>query len=163
MLPDFWDDMLKPYLTYLALTETDPAGIGTGDYVAQTGTFSNNPVSTAAALACIGVLEQPGTYERLYDTGNRLMAGLRKFLEEAGIPAQVSGEPPAFQVWFTEQEIVDFRSTLAADHVRNIRFTELLLDQGIVKAHEKFFVSLAHTEEDIEVTLAAFASAIEKL
>lgn len=142
---------------------TDPAGIGTAAYVAQTGTFSNNPISTSAALACIGVLEREGTYEKLFASGNRLMQGLRDKFAKAGIPVQVCGEAPAFQVWFSEKPIVDFRSSQQADHALNTRFTELLLDRGIVKAHEKFFVSLAHTEADLDYTLAAFDSAIDEL
>jgi glutamate-1-semialdehyde aminotransferase len=43
------------------------------------------------------------------------------------------------------------------------RFTELLLNRGIIKAHEKFFVSLAHADEDVEITLEAFDSAIDEL
>ena len=142
---------------------TDPTRVGMGKHVAQTGTFSNNPLSTAAALATIGVLEREGTYARLHAMGRRLMEGLRKLLSDAGIPARVSGEPPAFQVWFTEREIHDFRSTLSADHGKSLRFSELLLDRGILKAHEKFFVSLAHSDEDIELTLEAFAAAIDEL
>ena len=142
---------------------TDPAGIGTADYVAQTGTFSNNPICTSAALACIDVLEREGTYPALYAKGNRLMQGLRDKFAKAGIPVQVCGEAPAFQVWFCDQPIVDFRTLQKADHVMNNRFTELLLDRGIIKAHEKFFVSLAHTEEDLDYTLAAFDSAIDEL
>ena len=76
---------------------------------------------------------------------------------------QVCGEAPAFQVWFSENPIVDFRSLQQADFAMNNRFTELLLDRGIVKAHEKFFVSLAHTDEDLDYTLAAFESAIDEL
>ena len=142
---------------------TDPAGIGTPAYVAQTGTFSNNPISTSAALACIDVLEREGTYESLFAKGNKLMLGLRDKFAKAGIPVQVCGEAPAFQVWFSEQPIVDFRSMQQADRTLNNRFTELLLDRGIVKAHEKFFVSLAHTDEDLDYTLAAFDSVIEEL
>lgn len=142
---------------------TDPAGIGTADYVAQTGTFSNNPISTSAALACVDVLERAGAYETLFAKGDRLMQGLRDSFARAGIAVQVSGEAPAFQVWFSEEPIVDFRSLQQADHAMNKRFTELLLDHGVLKAHEKFFVSLAHTDEDIEHTLVAFDSAISEL
>ena len=91
------------------------------------------------------------------------MHGLQAAFDAAGVPARVTGEPPAFQVWFTRGEIRDFRSTLGADHAMNTRFTELLLDRGIVKAHEKFFVSTAHSDEDIEITLAAFESAAAAL
>jgi glutamate-1-semialdehyde 2,1-aminomutase len=133
------------------------------DYVAQTGTFSGNPISSVAALATLAELRREGTYQRLFAMGRRLQEGLARCLEEAGIPARVTGEPPAFEVWFTDGEIRDFRSTLRADFATHARFTQLLLDRGIVKAHEKFFVSLAHSDEDVEITLEAFASAVDEL
>ena len=134
-----------------------------GRGVMLTGTFSSNPVSAVAALACIGELRKPGVYEALEAKGRRLMTGLQRALDDAGVPARVSGEPSAFQPWFTDREIVDHRSTLAADGRRNARFIDALLERGVVKAHEKFFVSTAHTEEDVEATLEAFAGAAEQI
>jgi glutamate-1-semialdehyde 2,1-aminomutase len=128
----------------------------TGGYVAQTGTFSGNSISATAALATLNELRREGTYEGLFARGRRLMDGLQKSLDDAGVAARVSGEPPAFQPWFTDTPITDFRSTTTADPGANLRFTELLLDRGIIKAHEKFFVSTAHDDDVIEQTLAAF-------
>ena len=141
----------------------DPARRARGDYVAYTGTYSGNSVSTAAALAAVRELKRPGTYERLYANGSRLMAGLRDALAAAAIPAQLVGEPPAFEVWFTPDPVVDFRSSLAADRARHARFTELLLERGVLKAHEKFFVSTALTEVDVDFTLAVFRDAAAAL
>jgi glutamate-1-semialdehyde 2,1-aminomutase len=73
------------------------------------------------------------------------------------------GEATVFQPWFTEEVVVDHRSTLKADARRNNRFIDLLLDRGIVKAHEKFFVSAAHTDEDIDYTIDALESAAAEL
>jgi glutamate-1-semialdehyde 2,1-aminomutase len=134
-----------------------------GEPVRQTGTFSGNPVSAAAALACIAELRRPGCYAALEARGRRLMSELQRLLDAAGIPARVSGEPSAFEAWFTPAEIVDFRSTLGADARLAARFVELLLERGVVKAHEKFFVSMAHGDAEIEATLAAFASAVDRL
>jgi glutamate-1-semialdehyde 2,1-aminomutase len=141
----------------------DPARRAGGDHVRQTGTFSGNPISAVASLATLNELRREGTYERLFATGRQLMQALQRLFAEAGIPVQVSGEPPAFEVWFTDREITDFRSMRAADAALHDRFSELLLDRGIVKAHEKFFVSLAHTEDDVQITIAAFESAIDEL
>jgi glutamate-1-semialdehyde 2,1-aminomutase len=141
----------------------DPLEAGRGGYVMQTGTYSGNPVSCAAALAAIAELRRPGTYERLFATGRRLMDGLRLTLADAGVPAQVIGEPPSFEVWFSAQPITDFRTMLGADRARHGRFTERLLDHGVVKAHEKFFVSLAHTDDDVAWTLDAFRAAVAEL
>jgi glutamate-1-semialdehyde 2,1-aminomutase len=145
------------------MSRVDAARGWPGGHVAQTGTFSGNPLSAAAALATIAELERPGVYPALFAKGRRLMRGLQASLDAVGVPARVTGEPPAFQVWFTRGEIRDFRSTLGADPAMNTRFTELLLDRGIVKAHEKFFLSTAHSDEDIEITLAAFESAAAAL
>jgi glutamate-1-semialdehyde 2,1-aminomutase len=141
----------------------DPARRAHGDYVAYTGTYSGNSVSVAAALAAVRELAKPGTYERLYASGRRLMDGLHGALDEAGVPAQLVGEPPAFEVWFTREPVVDFRTSLAADRERHARFTQSLLEHGVVKAHEKFFVSTALTDEDVERTLEAFRDAVEEI
>jgi glutamate-1-semialdehyde 2,1-aminomutase len=141
----------------------DPARLATGDHVRQTGTFSGNALAAVAALATLEELRRPGAYARLFDAGRRLMDALRTLLADARIPAQVLGEPPAFEVWFSDHRITDFRSSLRADTARRDRFVELLLDRGIVKAHEKFFLSLAHTDEDLDITTDAFAGAIDSL
>jgi len=92
-----------------------------------------------------------------------LMEGLQSALDAAGIPARVTGEPPAFQPWFTTGEVRDFRSTLQADGMLNLKFTELLIERGIVKAHEKFFVSTAHGDAEVDATLSAFGEVAEEL
>jgi glutamate-1-semialdehyde 2,1-aminomutase len=139
------------------------ARMATGDYVFLTGTFSANPVSATAALACLEELTAPGCYESLADRGGRLKVALQGFFDAAGIAAQVTGEPSVFQPWFTEREVVDFRSSRTSDIGTNLRFIELLLERGVMKAHEKFFVSTAHSERDIEETIEAFESAVSAL
>ncbi|MBW2274761.1 MAG: aspartate aminotransferase family protein [Deltaproteobacteria bacterium] len=134
-----------------------------GGYVALTGTFSGNPISCVAARAVLQELRREGAYDALFAKGRRLMAALQKSLDAAGIPAQVSGEPPAFQPWFTEQAVVDFPSSQSADPMLGFRFSQLLLDRGILKAHEKFFVSMVHSDEDIDLTIEAIEDAVQEL
>jgi glutamate-1-semialdehyde 2,1-aminomutase len=141
----------------------DPARRASGDYVAYTGTYSGNAVSSAAALAAVRELAKPGTYERLYAVGTRLMKGLAEALGDAGVPAQLVGEPPAFEVWFSSEPVTDFRSSLRADRTLHARFTEELFDRGVVKAHEKFFVSAVLDDDDVELTLAAFRGAADAI
>ena len=73
-------------------------------------------------------------------------------LDDQGIPAHVCGEPPAFEVWFAPEPPRDFRDMLASDFGKRAKFTSLLLERGVMKAHEKFFVSLSHTDADIDFT-----------
>lgn len=147
----------------MAQADPDPARFARNEHVRVTGTFSSNPVSAVASLATLQELRREGAYERLFANGRKLMSALQRLLREAGFPAQVLGEPPAFEVWFTDREITDFRSSLQADAALRERFVQLLMDRGIIKAHEKFFLSLAHTGEDIDITIEAFRSAIGEL
>ena len=73
-----------------------------------------------------------------------------------GVAAQVSGEPPVFDIFFTDHPIVDYRATLTADRERIKRFNAELLRRGVVKAVNKIYVSLAHTDEDVDETLEVF-------
>jgi glutamate-1-semialdehyde 2,1-aminomutase len=141
------------------MSMASPMRMLTGDWARLSGTFSGNPICCRAALAIIEELKKPGFYETVERKGNRLRAGLENALASAGVPAQVMGEATVFQPWFTEEVVIDHRSTLKADARKNLQFIDLLLDQGIVKAHEKFFVSAAHSDEDIDYTIEAFASA----
>jgi glutamate-1-semialdehyde 2,1-aminomutase len=129
----------------------------------QTGTYCGNSVSAAAALAVIRELKRPGVYEQVERTGRRLMEGLSEALAEAGLLAQVVGEPSVFQAWFGASEVQDHRTSLKADMFRSMRFLDLLLDRGVLKAHEKFFVSAAHDDEDVAFTLEAFRGAAREL
>lgn len=141
----------------------DPERREAGDAVQLTGTYSGNPISAVAALACIAELRRPGVYERLEATGRRLMRALEDAFRRARVPARVLGEPSVFQPWFTDAEVVDHRSSLTADARRGLRFVDRLLDRGVLKAHEKFFVSTAHGEDDVAATIAAFDAAVEGL
>jgi glutamate-1-semialdehyde 2,1-aminomutase len=138
----------------------DPALEGTPDYVWQAGTLNGNPIAAVAGLATLNELRKPGTYSRLHQMGTRLRDGLAQAARRHGIKAQVSGEPPVFDILFTDREIVDYRATLTADRERIRRFNEECLRRGVVKAVNKIYVSLALSEADIEATLAVFDEAL---
>jgi glutamate-1-semialdehyde 2,1-aminomutase len=129
----------------------------------QTGTFSSNPVCMSVACAVISELEKPGVYERLQEVGAKVSAGLRDAIEHAGIEACVTGVPSVFEIWFTATEPFDHRSAKQSDFYESVRFSDLLLQQGVLKAAEKFFVSTAHSEQDIERTIEAFHVALEQM
>jgi glutamate-1-semialdehyde 2,1-aminomutase len=133
------------------------------DFLFQVGTLSGNPVAAVAGLTTLEVLKRPGAYERVFATGRTLMAALSDLLKKAGIPAQVIGEPPLFDVYFTGQPIKDYRDTLKADAALARRFNQLLRARGIMKGESKYYVSLAHTQADIDHTIGAWADAIKEL
>lgn len=135
----------------------------TGGYVAMTGTFSGNPVSCAAALAVLEELRVEGTYDRLFARGRRLMEAIATACARAGIPVRVCGEPPAFEALFVDGDVVDHRTAMLADSALSARWASLLFEQGVLKAHEKFFVSTAHSDEDIEWATRAVGDAVAAL
>lgn len=133
------------------------------DFLFQVGTLSGNPVAAVAGLATLEVLKRPGTYEKVFATGRTLMAALSGLLKNAGIKAQVIGEPPLFDVVFTDHPIRDYRDTLRGDKAMATRFNQLLRARGLMKGESKYYVSLAHTQADIDLTIAAWTDAIAEL
>jgi glutamate-1-semialdehyde 2,1-aminomutase len=132
-------------------------------FTMQTGTFSSNPISTGVACAVIGELEKPENYARIRSVGTRLMAGLQQALDAANVPAHVVGDPSVFEVYFGGERPYNHRSAAGADKFMSFQFSDLLLRNGVLKAAEKFFVSAAHTEEDVAQTLKAFDRAAGQL
>jgi glutamate-1-semialdehyde 2,1-aminomutase len=138
----------------------DAALEGSPDYVWQAGTLNGNPVAAVAGLATLGELRKPGAYDTLFATGTRLREGLAALARTHGMPARVSGEPPVFDIIFTDSPIVDYRATLTADRRRIALFNEECLKRGVVKAANKIYVSLAHSDADVDATLAVFDEAL---
>jgi glutamate-1-semialdehyde 2,1-aminomutase len=133
---------------------------GTPEFVAQAGTLNGNPIAAAAGLATLAELRKPGTYERLFATGARIKSGLQEAARTAGVSAQVAGEPPVFEIYFTDRPLTDYRATLTADRALHAAFTHELIKRGVVKAAQKFYVSLAHGEDEIAQTLGAFRESL---
>jgi glutamate-1-semialdehyde 2,1-aminomutase len=143
----------------------DKAKVGDDAFLMQIGTLSGNPVAAAAGLATLEILRRPGAYEQIHATGRELMSTLGQLLREAGIAAQVIGEPPLFEVVFTTDPnpIRDYQGTTRGDMDMARRFNALLRERGILKGEQKYYVSLAHNADDIRHTREAWASAIKML
>ena len=141
----------------------DRALIGDEDFLMQVGTLSANPVASVAGLATLEVLKRPGMYERAFATGRELMGTLAELLQSAGLPAQVIGEPVLFDVVFSADPIRDYRGTLKGDADMLRRFNAALRQRGIMKGESKYYVSVAHTDEDIKHTIDAWKDAIAEI
>jgi glutamate-1-semialdehyde 2,1-aminomutase len=114
-----------------------------------------NPVSCAAGLAALGVLRQPGVYERLHAIGRRLARGLEQAARDAGQPLQVLGDGPVLQVFFTNHSpLRTHRNLLRADKNKAVRFGHELIRQGVYcTPGGKLYLSLAHSDADIDRTI----------
>jgi glutamate-1-semialdehyde 2,1-aminomutase len=130
----------------------------------QVGTLNGNPIAAAAGLATLKVLRQEeGIYERLFATGRQIKNALDRLLNQAEIPAQVIGHDSLFDVYFTDDEITDYRGTVKADKKKLMRLNLLLRDRGVFKGDTKYYISTAHTNEDVDLAIGALESAIEEL
>ena len=133
------------------------------DHVGQIGTLNGNPVACAAGLATLAELRKEGAYERIWAVGRKLREALETACAQAEIPAQTTGEDPVFDIVFTNDPLSDYRSTLSADNAIKARFRNLIQEQGIFQGPQKFYPSLAHTDEDVAQTIEAFQTVIPTL
>jgi glutamate-1-semialdehyde 2,1-aminomutase len=133
----------------------------------HSGTYNANVVQCAAVSATMDVLAEPGLYARQRGVGDRLAAGLARLAAEAGIAASVEGLGTVFQLWFSAEPIRNWRDAEAhADHAMFTRWYQEMLLRGVLfhpLQFENLFVSLVHTDDDVDVTLAAAAEAFDVL
>jgi glutamate-1-semialdehyde 2,1-aminomutase len=140
------EELMRPF---------DPQYDGKGDFISQSGTLNGNPIAAVAGLATLAELRKPGAYETLHGTGKRLMAGLTELAAKSGLPAQVVGEPVVFDLIFTDEPVVDYRSLQKGNAALGRAFTTELIKRGVVKNGQKMYMSLVHSSEDVAKTLQA--------
>lgn len=141
----------------------DSDSVQSDDFMPMIGTLSGNPIASVAGLATLKILKRPGTYDSMFAKGFFIKDGLQKLIDEAELPAKIVGEDVLFDVYFTEEDVDDYRSTLKADQNMLDKFNSLIRENGVFKGSSKFYLSAVHSNDDVERTLAAFKIAIEKL
>jgi glutamate-1-semialdehyde 2,1-aminomutase len=120
----------------------------------------------AAGLKTLEILARPGTYERLEALGARLEAGLRDAAARAGVPVQLNRVGAMFTGFFSASPVTDYATAKRCDTARFGRFFRGMLARGVYLAPSQFeaaFLSLAHTEADIDRTVAAAAEALKEV
>jgi glutamate-1-semialdehyde 2,1-aminomutase len=131
--------------------------------VYQAGTLSGNPVAMSAGLAALSQLNQPGLYDQLYARVDQLLDGMQQLADEAGIPLTTNRAGSMFGFFFTnEKQVTTYKQATECDMDAFRRFYHLMLEQGVYLAPSAFeggFMSAAHTEQDINDTLAAVKKA----
>lgn len=137
------------------------------DEILHAGTYNGNVVAMSAAFATLGELERPGTYESLEAVSEKLARGLSEILTRAGFSVRVQRVASFLQVFFSPEPIYDYRD--AAQFVDLAKFRALhqaLRERGVLiypNGLGRWFVSTAHTEADIDVTLNALEDAAREL
>ncbi|MBM7650269.1 glutamate-1-semialdehyde 2,1-aminomutase [Bacillus ectoiniformans] len=132
----------------------------------QAGTMAGNPASMLSGIACLEVLKEEGVYEKLDELGAVLEEGILKSAHKHGINITINRLKGALTIYFTNEKVVNYEQAEATDGEIFGRFFKLMLEQGINLApskYEAWFLTTAHTEEDIETTLQAVDMAFSKL
>lgn len=131
--------------------------------VYQAGTLSGNPLAMAAGLKAMEILGRPGTYERLEALGRRLGDGLATAARDAGVPGVVNRVGSMLTLFFAAGPITDYATAKTADTARFGSFFRKMRDRGVFLPPSQFeamFVSLAHTDEDIDQIVTSARAAL---
>lgn len=132
--------------------------------VYQAGTLSGNPMAMVAGIATLKVLRSEGVYDKLEGMAARLAAGLKEAAKQAGVKASFNRVGSMLCTFFTDKAVVDYDTATSADTDKYALYFHAMQEQGIYLAPSQFetsFVSLAHTDEDIEKTIEASRSAFQ--
>jgi len=130
----------------------------------QAGTMAGNPASLAAGIACLNELAKPGVYERLDALAARLTDGIAAAARRYGIALTINRLVGAFSTHFCDHPVTNYAEAQDTDGEQFARFFRHMLDQGIYLAPSKFeawFLTTAHTEQDVEETIRAADRAFE--
>jgi glutamate-1-semialdehyde 2,1-aminomutase len=133
--------------------------------VYQAGTLSGNPLAMAAGVATLQLLTEPGVYAHLETLSARLADGLAQAAQTAGVAYTANRVGSMFTGFFCAERVVDYVSAKRADTRRYARFFHAMLEHGVYLAPSQFeagFMSLAHTESDIDATLQAALAAFRE-
>ncbi|WP_163580937.1 glutamate-1-semialdehyde 2,1-aminomutase [Gracilibacillus saliphilus] len=122
----------------------------------QAGTMAGNPASMSAGIACLEVLEEDGIYDKLDRLGTMLEKGMLDAAEKHSIDITVNRLKGALTLYFGSEKVTNYAQAEATDGDKFGQFFKLMLKQGINLApskYEAWFLTIAHTEEDIQETI----------
>jgi glutamate-1-semialdehyde 2,1-aminomutase len=133
--------------------------------VYQAGTLSGNPLAMTAGIETLRILSKENTYTKLESTGALLEEGLVDAARKAGVKTRFYRAGTMFCTYFTNTDVIDYKTAKTSDTARFSRFFSAIIKKGVYIAPSQFeagFISLAHTEKDIEKTVkAAYESLVE--
>ena len=142
----------------------DHSAVSSDSYVDQIGTLNGNPIACAAGLATLAELRKDGVYDRLHTVGGRIREALVDSCSEQGFTVQSVGEDAIFDIYFADHAVQNYRDGLAANPAPLGKLNSGLLERGIIKSWpQKFYPSVAHTDDDVDQTVAAIQEVVPTL
>jgi len=137
----------------------DVSAVGQDKFLMQMGTLSGNPIAAVAGLKTMEILRRDGAYDKLRGIGETLMTLIDNSLKPTGLPYQLVGDATLFDVVFTAQPVVDYRTWLSGDQAINAAFNNELRRQGVFKSTGKLYPCLAINDADFALTEHALTQA----
>ncbi|MBA2277860.1 MAG: aminotransferase class III-fold pyridoxal phosphate-dependent enzyme, partial [Chloroflexia bacterium] len=132
----------------------------------QAGTLSGNPVATAAGIATLTILRQPGVFDTIEATAERLLTGLAHAARDAGVTIQTAHAGTMAGFFFNDQPVTNYREAATNRTTDYGLFFQAMLRRGVYLAPSQFealFLSAAHTPADIDLTLEAASEAFREV
>lgn len=126
--------------------------------VYQAGTLSGNPLAMAAGIATLKELAKPGVYETIEAKAKKLAEGVQAAADKAGVTVSINHSASLLTVFFTGEKVDSYAAAMTSDTAKFKVFFQSMLNQGVYLPPSQFecwFVSLAHSDEDIAKTIAA--------
>ena len=134
--------------------------------VYQAGTLSGNPLAMTAGIATLELLKGKKVYQDLEKKTLYLIEKISECAEERGIPFSLNRATGMFTLFFTEGPVKDYRTAKMSDTRRFAQFFIEMMEQGIYlppSQYEAWFISLAHTQKDLDKTIEACDTAFQKM
>lgn len=134
--------------------------------VYQAGTLSGNPLAMTAGIETLKLLQRPGFYKELEDKSCYVAEGIAKAARDAGYPIYSTRVGSMFCAFFTKNEVHDWDTASKCDTTAFAKYFKLMLEEGVYLAPSQFetaFVSIAHSQDDLDKTIAAAAKSFKAL
>jgi glutamate-1-semialdehyde 2,1-aminomutase len=130
------------------------------------GTYNAHPMSVAAALATVEILERPDSYKHLFGLGDQMREGLNEITQRRGVEATVAGFGSVFVTYFMRPPVDNYTDLLRNDITKFVTYRKKLIERGVYKLPvnlKRNHISLAHTQADITQTLEAADAVLGEL
>jgi glutamate-1-semialdehyde 2,1-aminomutase len=132
----------------------------------QAGTLSGNPLAMSAGIATLSLIQGQECWRMMEQAAARLEAGMASAAQKAGIPIQQTRVGTMFTTFFSETKPVDWNTVKVADKARFGKFFQKMLENGVYLAPSQFeagFISIMHTDDVIDATVAKAEQAFKEL
>jgi glutamate-1-semialdehyde 2,1-aminomutase len=136
--------------------------------VYQASTYAGNPVSVSAGIASVKTINklQSKLYPKLEKNCSSLVSAIHDIASDMKIPHQINNISSMFQIFFTNDPVVDYVSAKKSDMTKFKKLFERLLSKGVFIAPSQFetvFLSFAHSKEDVDKTILAYEKALQEV